>query len=291
MDLARFGGGLSLGRIVNYMALNGDKLVIGRLIGGDALGLYDRAYKLASLPGGLYETAASKVALSSLSRVQNEPQRLRAAYRRGIELTALIGMPMTALMIVLAPQLIDVLLGPQWHHTVLPFVILAVSTFSRLSYRVSNSVLFARGRVYAFVLVQIAYAAMVIGGSWLAAPHGITGVAAVVTVAITLNSIVLAGLTVRLTGMGTWAFLTAHRPGCLMAVIFAGTAAAIAFAAGPSLAPAAVLGLAGAGVAAAAAAVLAIPSRALWGEDGLWLRARCIAAFGRGRAAMPAAGR
>lgn len=291
MDLARFGGGLSLGRIVNYLALNGDKLVIGRLIGGDALGLYDRAYKLASLPGSLYEMAASKVALSSLSRVQNEPQRLRAAYRRGIELTALIGMPMTALMIVLAPQIIDVLLGPQWHHTVLSFVILSVSTFSRLSYRVSNSVLFARGRVYAFVLVQIAYAAVVIGGSWLAAPHGITGVAAVVTVAITLNSIVLAGLTVRLTGMRAGAFLTAHRPGCLMAVIFAGTAAAIVFAAGPTLAPAAVLGLAGAGVAAAAAAVLAIPSRALWGEDGLWLRARCLAAFGRGRAAMPAVGR
>jgi PST family polysaccharide transporter len=291
MDLARFGGGLSLGRIINYLALNGDKLVIGRLIGGDALGLYDRAYKLASLPGSLYEMAASKVALSSLSRVQNEPQRLRAAYRRGIELTALVGLPMTALMIVLAPLIIDVLLGPQWHHTVLPFVILSVSTFSRLSYRVSNSVLFARGRVYTFVLVQIAYAAIVIGGSLLAVRHGITGVAAVVTAAITLNSIVLAGLTVRLTGMGAGAFLTAHRPGCLMAIIFAGIAAAIALAIGPVLAPAAVLGLAGVSVAAAGVTVLAIPSRILWGEDGLWLRARCLAALGRGGAARLAVGR
>jgi O-antigen/teichoic acid export membrane protein len=284
MDLARFGGGLSLGRIINYLALNGDKLVIGRLIGGDALGLYDRAYKLASLPGSLYEMAASKVALSSLSRVQNEPQRLRAAYRRGIELTALIGMPMTALMIVLAPQIIDVLLGPQWHHTVLPFIILSVSTFSRLSYRVSNSVLFARGRVYTFVLVQIAYAAIVIGGSWLAAPLGITGIAAVVTVAITLNSIVLAGVTIRLTGMGIGTFLMAHLPGCLMALVFAGTAAAVVAAVGSMLAPAAVLGFAGIAVTAAVVAVLAVPSRVLWGEDGLWLRGKCLTIF-RGRPA------
>lgn len=290
LDLARFGGGLSLGRIINCVALNGDKLVIGRLIGGDALGLYDRAYKLAALPGALYELAASKVALSSLSRVQNEPQRLRTAYRRGIELTALVGMPMTALMIVLAPQIIDVLLGPQWHHTVLPFVILSVSTFSRLSYRVSNSVQFARGQVYTFVLVQIAYAAIVIGGSWLAAPYGITGIAAVVTIAITLNSIVLAGLTLRLTGMGVGAFLMAHLPGCLMALIFAGVAGAVVLAVGQALPPAAVLGLAGIAVAAAALAVLAVPSRVLWGEDGLWLRARCLAAFKRratGNAPLP----
>lgn len=288
MDLARFGGGLSLGRIVNYLALNGDKLVIGRLIGGDALGLYDRAYKLASLPGSLYEMAASKVALSSLSRVQNEPERLRAAYRRGIELTALIGVPMTALMIVLAPQIVDVLLGPQWHHTVLPFIILSVSTFSRLSYRVSNSVLFARGRVYVFVLVQIAYAAVVIGGSWLAVSHGITGVAAVVTIAITLNSIVLAGLTIRMTGMRIGTFLMAHLPGCLMALVFAGFAGAVVLTVGQALPPAAVLGLAGVAVAAAVAAVLAVPSQALWGQDGLWLRSKCLAAFkGRTKANAP----
>jgi O-antigen/teichoic acid export membrane protein len=45
-DLMYFGGGFTMARIANYVALNGDDMTVGRFLGPTALGYYGRAYAL-----------------------------------------------------------------------------------------------------------------------------------------------------------------------------------------------------------------------------------------------------
>jgi lipopolysaccharide/colanic/teichoic acid biosynthesis glycosyltransferase len=49
-ELFSFGAGVSLNNVINYVARNGDNLIVGRWLGATALGLYGRAYNLMTLP-------------------------------------------------------------------------------------------------------------------------------------------------------------------------------------------------------------------------------------------------
>ena len=113
-DLMIVGGGLSASRIINYFALNADNFFIAKFMGAESLGFYDRSYKLAGFPAQIFDKVASKVALSSYSRAQHDKLRMNFAYRRGLSITALIGLPLTLILSLLGPEIILIVLGPKW---------------------------------------------------------------------------------------------------------------------------------------------------------------------------------
>src|SRR5690606_28466000 len=52
-QLLHFGAGFSLARIANYLANQGDNLIVGRFLGADALGIYGRSYQFVMIPANL----------------------------------------------------------------------------------------------------------------------------------------------------------------------------------------------------------------------------------------------
>ncbi len=96
----------------NYFALQGDNLVVGRWLGVSALGLYGRAYNLMTISVNVLGQVLDKVLFSAMAKVQNEPERLVTAYRRGTALIGLTILPISVVSYILAPELINVLLGP-----------------------------------------------------------------------------------------------------------------------------------------------------------------------------------
>ena len=113
-SLLTFGAHLSVFNIVNYTARNADNVLIGRFVGADALGLYDRAYRLLMLPLQQINGPVSRVAVPTLSRVVDEDARLRRYYVTAVGGVALASMPLMAVAAVLAAPLVVVALGDQW---------------------------------------------------------------------------------------------------------------------------------------------------------------------------------
>jgi PST family polysaccharide transporter len=111
MDLIGYSVGFAVARLGNFAALQGDYLVTGRWLGSEALGLYGRAYQLLMTPATLFGVAADTVLFPAMSSVQSEPARLRQAYLRAVGIIALITLPLTGLLIVLAPEIIFIVLG------------------------------------------------------------------------------------------------------------------------------------------------------------------------------------
>ena len=217
--LAPKSAGFTLRALLNFVALNGDTAIVGRYFDVASLGLYTRAYHLMSLPAEFYGKAARRVVFPAMARVQDEPARLKAAFLRGLSLTALLGLPLCAVLVVLARDVVKLLLGGQWLGVVPIFMVLAASMYLRLGANVSGSLLNASGSVSALVIIQAIYAVTIIAGCVLAYPYGLFALAGAVATAIFLHFLVISAAGCRRAGATVMDFVSAHTHGGLLAVL------------------------------------------------------------------------
>lgn len=215
-ELTYFGGGLTIARVCGQLALQGDNVVVGRWLGVTALGLYSRAYNLMSLSVVLFGEVLDKVIFPTLTKIQSEPRRLAAAYRRAIASVALLTFPMSIVCYVLAPEIIEVLFGRQWQEAVYPFRILAVGIFFRVSYRISGSVILATGAVYGHAWRHSLYAGLVLIGAWIGQYSGLSGVAVGVVGALAVHFMLMTQLGMSVTTVTWRELLAAHTPALVL---------------------------------------------------------------------------
>ena len=160
-ELLYFGGGFTLARIGNYLASQADKVVVGRWLGAQTLGVYVLVYQLVAAPAILVGQVLDRVLFPTMALVQLEPARLARAYRSAVSICAVLTLPMSIVVALLAPEIIEVLLGGQWSGAVVPLQILALGILFRTSYKLSDSVARATGAVYARAWRQGLYAAAI----------------------------------------------------------------------------------------------------------------------------------
>jgi PST family polysaccharide transporter len=271
-DLAYFGGGFTVARLANYAAVYGDNIVTGRFLGPAALGYYGRAYSLMSAPAYAFGTVLDAVLFPAMAKVQQDQRRLASAYLRAVALIALLVLPLSAAIILLAPELIRVALGPRWSQAVAPFQVLGIGMLFRTSYKMSDSIARSTGAVYRRAWRQIIYAALVIVGAWIGQRWGIVGVAWGALTALTINFAMMAALSLDVARIGWGAFWMAHRPASLLTLasfpaVWAVTAGARALAL-PALAV----------LLVAVAVLLLVCGGLVWrapstflGDDGQWM--------------------
>lgn len=123
--LYQFGANTLGVQLFNYLSANADSVLIGRVWGPDALGLYDRAYQLFRLPIQQIGAPLTRVAVPILSRLQNDPRYEAYVLRAQLVLSYTFAGLFFVLAAVASP-LIDILLGPGWDGAKPIFVILAI---------------------------------------------------------------------------------------------------------------------------------------------------------------------
>jgi PST family polysaccharide transporter len=93
-SLLHFGGTITLNGLIVYVAYNLEKVLLGRFWGADALGIYGRAYQLVNMPTENLNSAIGSVAFATLSRLQDEPARLRNYFLSGYSLVTSMTIPL-----------------------------------------------------------------------------------------------------------------------------------------------------------------------------------------------------
>ena len=271
-ELMYMGGGFTVAKAATYAAQQGDNLVIGGTLGPAALGFYGRAYQLMNAPsyglGGLLDA----VLFPTLAKIQHDSRRLATAFRRGTALIALAVLPVSAVLLILAPEVVQVVLGPRWAAVVPPFQILALGMLFRTSFKMSDSLSRSAGVVYRRAWRQVLYALAVLAGAWIGQHWGISGVAWGVLAAIVANFLLMAGLGLRVTGLTWWDLWSAHVPAIRLSVLVAPLVWAAATGLRLLDLPAIVTAAAAAlpALALAALAVRLLPDVFL-GPDGVWM--------------------
>lgn len=126
-DLLGFGAGVTGFKMTNFFSRNLDNILIGRVWGGQALGYYDRAYKLLLFPLHRIAQPLSQVMVPVLSRMQDEPERYKRAFFRVFGLMQLAILPGVAALTAMADTAVPFLLGAHWSDSAPIFAALGIA--------------------------------------------------------------------------------------------------------------------------------------------------------------------
>jgi PST family polysaccharide transporter/lipopolysaccharide exporter len=125
-ELYRYGRFITGLAIVLFISRELDHALVGKLLGMQMLGYYVAANTLANLPSQYLSKVVAKVLFPMFSKLQGERELLRREYARGIRLVTVIVVPMSAVMVALAPEIVRALYGDRWAEAAMPLRILAI---------------------------------------------------------------------------------------------------------------------------------------------------------------------
>jgi len=100
--------------VFNYIAENADNAVVGRVLGAEALGLYQMAYKVAILPITEVSDVVSSVVFPVYTKISGESKRLKKAFFKTVSTVALGSIVLGAVIFFFPTQLIMLFLGSKW---------------------------------------------------------------------------------------------------------------------------------------------------------------------------------
>jgi PST family polysaccharide transporter len=217
-QLFYFGGGLTFSRIFHFLGNNVDALIIGRLLGATALGIYGRALRLMKAPVDKLGNIIDQVMFPALATIQDKTHRLGKAYIRSIELSNVIMLPFSTIMIIFSRDVVSIILGTKWMAAALPFQILMLSAAMKISVRMSDSLVRATGMVYQSALFKSLYALAAVAGCWVGHHFGLPGVAFGVLSAALVVNFLMVRLSLGLTANSWKNYFQALIPGILLSL-------------------------------------------------------------------------
>lgn len=119
---------------VSMFAMRLSDVVLGRLLGVAALGLYSRASNLSNLLFDQVYGTATRVIFVQLSKEFRDTGELRVTFLRGFQLITAVMWPVLIGLSVLSRPAILILYGSKWLPAAIPLSILMVAQFFTLSF-------------------------------------------------------------------------------------------------------------------------------------------------------------
>lgn len=201
-DLVFYGLHVTSTRVFWYLYTNADKVIIGKLLGDKALGVYDMAFSLATLPSSQITTLATNVASPLFSKLQHDLPRLSSVIIKLTRGVAYATYPALVGMLVCSRELIAVVLGPKWIDVLIPFSALCLMGLIKSVDPLLSQVLIGTGnakKLSAYTLMcGIVMSLAVLAG---ALAGGLLGVSLVWVVVYPILSIKLLHDVCKVTGM------------------------------------------------------------------------------------------
>ena len=216
-DMLRFGGNMTLYSFFTYFARNLDNVLIGKVWGDAALGLYDRAYKLMLLPLVFVNAPLQRLVLPILTKTRDEAPRYRSVYATALQTALAITMPLVIMLIVNADRVIALVLGPSWGDAALVFHWLSLASLMQLVTTTAGWLYISQGRAYHMMVAGAGSSLVACIAFFIGLPWGPTGVACAYAVGEVLKAPLLIWWVTR-----EGPFKTRDAAACLWPFVIAG---------------------------------------------------------------------
>jgi lipopolysaccharide exporter len=145
-ELFAFSTWLLLGAIVDYCTEKFSSLYVGRVFGPHALGLLAVSGELSAVPVTAVAAPINRVAYSKYSEDIRANRNVTHSYLEIASLIWMIALPMCAGLIVVAPEVVRLMLGPQWGGAETVVKLLSVGTAFSVVTANTHYVYWALGR-------------------------------------------------------------------------------------------------------------------------------------------------
>lgn len=122
----RYGKQLNLTTLCIFGVMSGGELVIGRVLGQEALGLYQIALAIPLLLGVRATVLIHQISMPTYALLQRDRLGVARVFELQMGLVGLIFIPLAAGVAVLAPVIVSMAFGPQWLAIVEPLRMLCL---------------------------------------------------------------------------------------------------------------------------------------------------------------------
>lgn len=160
------GGIVFITNLVNWVLSNLDRIVVGRLLNAQAVGVYTAGYNLATMPNSLLLGSLQPTLMAVGARMQGETARLRNGYEQILAVVWVIVLPVFMALAMGAPEIVAILYGPRWAEVprVLSLLFLAMPALITLG--LSTPILWSSGRRAQEALLQLPLIALALAAYW-----------------------------------------------------------------------------------------------------------------------------
>lgn len=201
-SLLAFGSQITLVGLLGTVLRNVDYILIGRWLGTQALGLYTLAFRMPQLVVEGVATIVGQVVFPAFSRVQHDPDRLRAALLRVLTTTSLLIAPLGIGIALVADPFVRLFYGEQWTPAIATMQLLAVYMVVQSASRNVGDLYKATGQPGVLTRLALVKLAFTVPALLLAVPHGIVAVAATQVGAATAATVIDLTVASRRVGIG-----------------------------------------------------------------------------------------
>lgn len=219
-ELLSFGFGIQAKRLLDYASSNLDNLVVGRVLGMSALGIYDKAF--TTMNKMVVRLTLGHAPFRIFSIIHEDAERFRRAYARLILSITLLGYPLMAGCIVMAQPLFALLYGQRWSAAVFPFQLLCAGGMLKLLNAYASQANEAAGNIWRQTRRQAYGTVLVVVGAAVGSRWGLPGAAVGVLVAIAALTIAMQDLVREATGLTWRGLLTPQIPALTCAALLVG---------------------------------------------------------------------
>src|SRR3990172_6134104 len=173
-----FGMSVNASKMLTYLTDNSDNLIIGKVLGEKALGLYNLAFILGTILANKIGSLLYHILFPLFSRLQHDKLALHRYFLKANKYVALVAFPSLIGLLLVSGDFVPLALGPKWLPIVLPLRILCLVgilrfltvTLSPLLYSVGKPRLVLRFSVFNGIVLPLAF--------YASTAFGIVGVAA-----------------------------------------------------------------------------------------------------------------
>jgi O-antigen/teichoic acid export membrane protein len=153
-------------------------LLVGHLLGVRELGVWSLSMAVVVIPAALFSYPIARVVYAAFARMRDEPERIARVWLDGFVMLAAVALPALFGLIAVAPDLIPLAFGSQWHAAVPVVQILAVFLMVRTLQTWNTPVMDAFGKPHVGMILNGAVLIALVPGLWIGSRFGIQGTAA-----------------------------------------------------------------------------------------------------------------
>jgi teichuronic acid exporter len=154
-ELFGFGSKLLISGLIDTIYQNVYYLIIGKYFSAKELGFYTRASLFRSLPNQNITAIMTRVAYPVLSKMQDNPEMLKAGYKKMIRSTVLVSFVLVLGLAAVAEPMIITLIGEPWRPSVIYLQLLCLSGLLYPLDAINLNMLNVQGRSDLFLRLEI----------------------------------------------------------------------------------------------------------------------------------------
>lgn len=173
----KFGAYMIGNNLANTFNSQIDVLLGGRLLGVQAIGLYNVPKNLTLNVQMVINPIVTNVGLPVMAKVQHDMAQLKRVYLQTMRMTASVNFPIYVAMGLFAPEIVHFMLGEKWSDSIVLLQIFAVWGALRSTGNPVGSLLFATGKAKLSFKWNMALLVFIGPTIWVGSQFGVHGMA------------------------------------------------------------------------------------------------------------------